>query len=440
MRFLIFLLAWSLVLGISVIYVVVGAITDASASLVARRRAQAVEKISILLFESEDQAAAIFEDVADLPRRTLLSLIQTLAVDLDGQARNRLQNLVAASGLQRFVRRRAKSRRWRMRVQAAQLNYLVIHPDFDRRLLLHDPHPLVRARAVEALTEVQAAEVVEDLVGLLTDESLAVRIAAQRGLVNAGSASIPVLLHHLEFSVESPLAARARWPPVCPIAADVGDRRFTLRSRPDGSGRWPSRALGSGIGDEGIPMLHRLIDDHEPDVRAKAIGALGHLGSQTSVALIGESLARSLVHIRRASGLALDALSARASDAAPAHLRNPKPIRARDMARQMLDAEGGSSWPRPRPLDPVGSHFPSNRGLARRRRKDRPRWLAALSLPQHRRCRPIPRPSTFLAPATAVVRRPIPPEPSYSDAIFAALQLLMSEEEAFDIAEVSDEP
>ena len=336
MRFTIFLSAWGLVFGMSLVYIVVGGINDASVSLVARRRTQAVEKISILLFESEDQAAAIFEDVADLPRRTLLPLIQTLAVDLDGQARRRLQNLVAASGLQRFVRRRARSRRWRLRVQAAQLNYLVVHPDFDRKLLLKDPHPLVRARAVEALTDDQAAEVVPELVQLLGDESLAVRIAAQHGLVTAGAASVPELLRQLALGGPSSLAALE-------VAANITDSRLTAaldRYTRDGdplARMMACRALGNGVGDEGIPMLHRLIDDHDPDVKASAIEALGHLGSQASVALIGSKLGDRSFLVRRASGLALDSLGASGHLVLRRHLRDPDRY-ARDMARQMLDA------------------------------------------------------------------------------------------------------
>ncbi len=56
MRFGLFVAAWGSVLGMSLIYIVVGGMADVSHRLLARRRKSAVEKISVLLFESEAEA------------------------------------------------------------------------------------------------------------------------------------------------------------------------------------------------------------------------------------------------------------------------------------------------------------------------------------------------------------------------------------------------
>ncbi len=349
MRFGLFVAAWGSVLGMSLIYIIVGGMADLSQLILARRRKVAVEKISVLLFESEAEAAAIFEEVADLPRRTLLALIQTLAVDLDGQARRRLQNLVAASGLQRFIRRRARSKRWRKRVQAAQLNYLVTHPDFDRKALVNDPHALVRARAAESFTAEQAAQHVPDLIRLLGDESLAVRIAAQRALICAGAASVNELLQHLDMGGSSSLAALE-------VAANLSDARLTgaidryTRDSDPVARTMACRALGNGVGTEGTPLLHRLLNDVEPEVKAAAIQALGQLGSQRSVVLIGAALRDRSFLVRRSAGVALDMLGAPGHLVLRRHLRDPDRY-ARDMARQMLDAAAARQG-----LDLVPSH------------------------------------------------------------------------------------
>ena len=84
-------------------------------------------------------------------------------------------------------------------------------------------------------------------------------------------------------------------------------------------------------------MLHRLLHDDEADVKAAAIEALGQLGSQASVVLIGAALGDRAFLVRRSAGIALDTLGAPGHLVLRRHLRDPDRY-ARDMARQMLDA------------------------------------------------------------------------------------------------------
>lgn len=334
-RFQLFLGAWSLSFALAAFYIVWGSFNDVAKRVVARRRRRVLEVLSVVLFESDEDAERIHERAMEMPRRELLAVVQSLAVDLNGQARDRLQHLVRALGLERFIRRRARSRRWRMRVQAAQLQYLVEHPDFDRRRLLTDKHHIVRARAAESLTAQQAAEHVDELVDLLRDDSVAVRLAVQQKLLEVGSAAVPVLLDEL-YGERHVLEALE-------VAANLADPRLVealvghARSEDPVVRATAARALGSGSGPGAGEMLEVLCGDDDPEVRVAAIEGLARMESQASVAIIGRLLGDRSWQVRRAAGLALDRLGPPGSLILRSHLDDLDPF-ARDMARQVLDA------------------------------------------------------------------------------------------------------
>ncbi len=334
-RFHIFLAAWGLSLALAVFYIVWGSVNDVAQRVIARRRRRVLEVLSVVLFESDDDAARVHEQAMQMPRRELLAVVQSLAVDLNGQARDRLQHLVRALGLERFIRRRAKSRRWRLRVQAAQLQYLVDHPDFDHRRLLADRHHVVRARAAESLTAAQAAEHVDLLVQLLRDDSVAVRLAVQQKLLDVGSRAVPVLLDELEGS--------GHVLEVLEVAANLADPRLVealvghTRSDDPEVRATAARALGSGSGPGAASVLDELCTDDDPEVRVAAIDGLSRMESQASVATIGRALGDRSWLVRRAAGLALDRLGAPGRLILRGHLHASDPF-ARDMARQVLDA------------------------------------------------------------------------------------------------------
>lgn len=334
-RFQIFLVAWALSLGLAVFYIVWGSINDVAQTVVARRRRRVLDVLSVVLFESDDDAARVHEQAMQMPRRELLAVVQSLAVDLNGQARDRLQHLVRALGLERFIRRRARSRRWRLRVQAAQLQYLVDHPDFDRERLLSDKHHVVRARAAESLTAAQASEHVDLLVKLLRDDSVAVRLAVQQKLLEVGSRAVPVLLDELH--------GERHVLEVLEVAANLADPRLVealighTRSDDAEVRATAARALGSGSGPGAAAVLDELCTDDDSDVRVAAIEGLARMESQASVATIGRALGDRSWMVRRAAGLALDRLGAPGRLILRGHLHASDPF-ARDMARQVLDA------------------------------------------------------------------------------------------------------
>lgn len=335
MELLLFAISWAALALTILVYLVWGVKRDYVARIRTKRKAAVLPILSVLLFDSNEHAAGAFEQLAKTNRRILLDASQSLSLDINGEARERLQQLTRSTGLERSIRRRSKHRRWRHRVQAAQLHYLVTHPDFDRAPLLRDRHPLVRARAAEALTAEQAITHVEDLALLLGDSSLAVRMGAQVSLINAGSAAVEPLLRLLSES-GTPVADAME------VAANLPDARLVkaLAKYADSEDarlrEMTANALGGGIGLGAIELLQRLTADVDADVRAAAITGLQRLDARESAAAIGALLADSEWRVRRAAGYALDGLGApgqlilrRALDASDPY--------ARDMARQVLD-------------------------------------------------------------------------------------------------------
>ncbi len=354
MRFQLFLGAWGLTGALAVGYVVWGAVADLAAKVLDRRKKRVLETLSVLLFESEAEAEAVHDRVRKLPRRTLLAVIQSLAVDLTGEAYERLRRLAQASGIQRFVVRRSTSRRWRLRVQAAQLQYLVVDPNYDRGLLLKDRHPLVRARAIESLSPAEGEAHLKQILHLLGDPALAVRISAQQKLLDVGAAAIPDLIRHLRTNHTHVLE-------VLELAANLADPRLTDTLDEHASSADPAmrlltaRALGNGAASLVAPILERLVGDVEEDIRSVAIASLGKIGDPASATLIGPYLSDRAWSVRRASGLALDQLGSTGRLILRQHLESPDPF-ARDMARQILDAAAQRGLPAPPPLvDPLGA-------------------------------------------------------------------------------------
>ncbi|MEZ5228527.1 MAG: hypothetical protein R2710_18210 [Acidimicrobiales bacterium] len=122
------------------LYLVTGFVSDVTTKFLERRRERVLQVIGVVLFEHDRDAEAVHEDVADLPRRMLLRVLQNLAVDLDGVAQQRVRQLVRTTGLERFIRRRSRSP-----LAAAGASGTAPPPRFRSRLrprrLLEDRHP-----------------------------------------------------------------------------------------------------------------------------------------------------------------------------------------------------------------------------------------------------------------------------------------------------------
>lgn len=335
-RFAIFVIAWASAGVMTLIYLTTGLAKDLVVYRTNRVRQRVLRVLEVVLFGTHDEAGAIYDEVLDLPKQPLLEVIQSLAVDLDGQANERLQSLVRSTGLEKYIVKKARSKRWRIRVQAAQLHPLVTHPDFDRERLLNDPSPMVRARAAEAMTGRQAAEHVSQMLAMLADQSPAVRISAQHSLLQAGPLAVPGLLEHLADDnhpmVMEALGVAAHLPDLRLFESVVG----LARSHNPQIRAMAANVLGNGTGTMAVGLLEEMLLDADADVRINAIEALARLAVMTSVTRIGRCLSDRSFQVRRAAGQALDDLRPAGHLALRRHLEDQDQF-ARDMARQVLD-------------------------------------------------------------------------------------------------------
>ncbi len=333
--FALFLGAWSLTGLVLFLYLADGIFLDVGQKLHQKRRRRVLPDLSVLLFDSNEDAAAVHPRLTATKKTVLLDIIQGLALDVNGEAQERLQQLVRTCGLERLIRRRATSRRWRRRVQAAQLHYLVTHPDFDRARLLADRHALVRARAIETTTAEQAVEHVELLAKLLSDPSLSVRLSCKNALLRSGAAAIPPLLGLLSEGGSYVGEAME-------VASDLPDARLIralsayASSKESRHREMAARALGGGTGVGAVVILTGLLSDTDADVRVSAITALRRLESLESAVAIGRSMGDESFKVRREAGNTLDELGAPGQMVLRQTLHSTDPF-ARDMARQVLD-------------------------------------------------------------------------------------------------------
>ncbi len=336
-RFAIFVAAWASVGVMTFLYVVTGFAKDLIVKRNDRIRTRVLKIMEVVLFGTHNEAGDVFHEVLDLPTGPLLDVVQGLAVDLDGQANERLRTLVRSTGLEKHIIKKASSKRWRVRVQAAQLHHLITHPDFDRTELLTDDSPLVRARAAEAMAATEAAQHTTMMLSLLSDPSPAVRLSAQHSLLQAGPLAVPGLLQHLD-SDQHPMVMSALG-----VAAHLPDLRLVdpvvglARSQNDEIRALAANVLGNGTGTMAVGLLEQMLQDPEAEVRVNAIEALARLGVMTAVTQIGRCLADRNFNVRRAAGQALDDLRPAGHLALRRHLEDSDQF-ARDMARQVLDS------------------------------------------------------------------------------------------------------
>ncbi len=356
MRIQLFTIAWSLVGLLTIVYLVAGLIFDITTGLIERRKQRVLAVLAVLLFESDAEANIVHQRAGQLPTRALLAVIQTLAFDLEGQAAQRLRTLVRTRGLERHIRRRARSWRWRRRIQAAQLHYLLDDAHFDRSVFLNDRHPLVRARAIESMTPNQAAPLVPELLGLLVGADAGLSWVIKQTLLGVGEAIVPDLIRFLN---EWPLGharpgasgPEVSWSEdsqpghvlsVLEIAANLSDPRLTLALRRHCQDQDPVirqmavRALISGRGASAEELLIEALDDTDARVRVAALEGLERLGMTRSVGAIGHRLGDRSWIVRRAAGAALDGLGAPGRLLLRSYLTHSDPF-ARDMARRTLD-------------------------------------------------------------------------------------------------------
>lgn len=332
--------ATSLNIGIALVvvsalaFLVVGLLHDFERWRAARVGSRINDDLGVVVFRGDADAAEAAARLAKHRRSTVLTLVQRLAADLDGDAAVRLRRLVDAAGLDRQIRRRLKSRSWRRRAQGAGLANLLPAHDPLRTSLLDDPHPMVRARTAEALDPIQAGTCAERLVELLDDDVDAVKFAAQGALLQGGARVLDVLQAYLERADGSGV----EW--ALEVAANLPDPRLVPGIRrhldaPEANRRAiATRALARWM--DGTDELSALLADEDAVVRATAAEAVGLIGAQSLAAQVGRLLGDRSWLVRERAGRALASVGPAGVMTLRVHLDDDDPYAA-DMARQVLD-------------------------------------------------------------------------------------------------------
>lgn len=284
-------------------YLLIGLVNDIRRGLRSKLVERMQHDLAVVLFQPVPEAEAAARRLARDPKRPLVDLVQRSATDLSGDADRRLRSLVATAGLSSSIRRRIRSRSWRVRAQGAALASLLPEGDPGRLSLLVDPHPLVRARAVEAMEAESIVANTKLVIVLLDDESPAVRLAAQGALLRGGSPVVPALQQHLGRATSIGTAYALE------VASNLPDPRLLdsvithIRS-PNAQCR-AQAAKAIGLLDADSDDLTTLLGDEAAEVRAAAALAISRGGIERRAAEVGRLLRDPSWHVRRAAGHAL---------------------------------------------------------------------------------------------------------------------------------------
>lgn len=285
---------------------------------------------------SERTPRADGEERSIRPRHRREALLR-LAPHLSGGSSSRLREGARELGMVAAARRLSRSRiSWR-RLRGIQLLDVFEVDDPAARRLVKDPAPWVRARAVEWLGDVASRpEDVEDLMDALHDPEPLVRYSAADALLRVGHRAVePVRVRLLDPD-------RAVPGRLMEVVAGLGSPVFLspVLERIRGLGTegrlMGARYLGKVGGDVAAEVLVDLLRDTAAEVRAEAASSLGLLGIWKAGPDLARLVGDPVFDVRRSAAMALVSLGP------PGRLVLRRVARSdrreeRDMARQILD-------------------------------------------------------------------------------------------------------
>jgi hypothetical protein len=294
-----------------------------------------------VLVDGSGEGEMALQRLATLPRRLQIRLLAEVALPLTGAHRERLTETYRRLGMVDWAVRRCRSRFWWRRLQAVRVLTLLRTGGESVRPLVQDPHPLVRAQAIEWWATAPEPEIVATLVEHLGDASRLCRFTVQDTLLRMGPLVAPALLRGLEGGAAPGTANALR------VAAGLADPRFlepALRHSASTDARVRARAatlLGAVGGAAAVERLMQLLRDPEPRARVAAATALGEMEHWPGAHAVAPLLRDPAWEVRRAAGLSLRAMGSPGELFLRRIRTDPDPDIA-GMAKQVLDLPGES--------------------------------------------------------------------------------------------------
>lgn len=243
-----------------------------------------------------------------LPRRVQAAVVDQLAVSVTGEEGRRVAQVATELGLVDEARRRCRSRWWWRRLRGA--HELNVHGGGDDTLavLLDDPHPAVRAQAIEWAGDAGRPDLAPRLVAALADPAALCRHVAADAILRAGASLVDALAGELGSCAGPRLAdllavlARRPDPRYGPAALAASDDDLpAVRVA-------AAEVLGGVGGGDAGRALRVLLADSDAGVRAAAVDGLRRAGMEDAVPAIAPLLGDEAFAVRRAAGAALAAL------------------------------------------------------------------------------------------------------------------------------------
>jgi hypothetical protein len=307
-----------------------------------RRRLDHVHELLATALDWTDAGtgAATRVVVRALPSRLWVTLLEELDPGLDGVRRERLARLMRQLGVTERAERWCASRRWPRRLRGLRTLTVLRAGQAAAPALLHDPHPQVRALAMEWATENPSDELVGHLLRRLSVSRGDHLFPVKDALVRIGQPSVEPLARFIGRQDGAALKAALE------VAVALGDPRLlapaiTACGSPDPGVRALAATLAGALGGgQAVDRLTQLLSDADPGVRTAAVGALGKLEYWPAAPHVAHLLRDPIWPVRNQAGLALRAFGATGTLLLRRALDEPDRY-ARDMARHMLDLPGG---------------------------------------------------------------------------------------------------
>lgn len=240
----------------------------------------------------------------DVQRLVFLEAGRALA----GTDRHELRSLAHEAGLIDRAERECRRRSWSRRLAGARFLTAVGGGEGIMPALLDDPHPMVRAEAIQWARHHPDALPVERLLDRLDTHDSYERSVLVGTLIEIG---VPVVGPLARYLADAHGIGRATG---LEVAAGLGDGRLiapALRATKDTDPRVRAQSatvLGRVGGSDAAGPLLDMLDDRNPDVRREAARALGRLGHWKAAHQIATLLDDNDRMTRQAAALALHAL------------------------------------------------------------------------------------------------------------------------------------